>query len=72
MFDAIAAQIETELAVLRQGGAEVEIIVPGAEFLEVSGWGAELMNPSRVAGAYEAGVRQAAAKADRLRAIWTA
>ncbi len=29
------------------------------------------MNPSRVAGAYEAGVRQAAAEADRLRALWT-
>jgi NTE family protein len=72
VFDAIAAQIEAELAVLRDGGAAVEIISPGAEFLEVSGWGADLMNPSRVAGAYEAGVRQAAAEADRLRAIWTA
>jgi NTE family protein len=72
VFDAIAAQIEAELAVLRDGGAAVEIIAPGAEFLEVSGWGAELMNPSRVAGAYEAGVRQAAAEADRLRALWTA
>jgi NTE family protein len=72
MFDAIAAQIGVELAVLRDGGAAVEIIGPGAEFLEVSGWGAELMNPSRVAGAYEAGVRQAAAEANRLRAVWTA
>ncbi len=72
VFDAIAGQIEAELAVLRDGGAAVEIIGPGAEFLEVSGWGAELMNPSRVAGAYEAGVRQAAAEADRLRALWTA
>ncbi len=72
VFDAIAAQIEAELAVLRDGGAAVEIIGPGAEFLEVSGWGAELMNPSRVASAYDAGVRQAAAEADRLRALWTA
>lgn len=71
MFDAIAAQLEAELAVLRDSGAAVEIIVPGAEFLEVSGWGTELMNPARVAGAYEAGVRQAAAEADRLQAIWT-
>ncbi len=70
MFDAIAGQIEAELAILRDGGAAVEIIGPGVEFLEVSGWGAELMNPARVAGAYEAGVRQAAAEADRLRAIW--
>ena len=72
VFDATAAQIETELAVLRDGGAAVEIVGPGAEFLEVSGWGAELMNPARVAAAYEAGVRQAAAEADRLRALWTA
>ncbi len=72
VFEATAAQMETEVAVLRDGGAAVEIIGPGAEFLEVSGWGAELMNPSRVAGAYEAGVRQAAAEVDRLRALWTA
>jgi NTE family protein len=72
MFEAMAAQIENELAVLHNVGAAVEIIGPGAEFLEVSGWGAELMNPARVPGAYEAGVRQAAAEADRLRALWTA
>ena len=71
VFDATAAQIETELAVLRDGGAAVEVVGPGAEFLEVSGWGAELMNPARVASAYQAGVRQAAAEADRLLAIWT-
>jgi NTE family protein len=72
VYDATAAEIEAELAVLRDGGAAVEVIGPGAEFLEVSGWGAELMNPARVAGACEAGVRQAAAEADRLRAIWSA
>ncbi|MGN6678434.1 MAG: patatin-like phospholipase family protein [Streptosporangiaceae bacterium] len=72
VFEATATQIEAELAVLRDGGTSVEIIVPGAEFLEVSGWGAELMNPSRVAGAYEAGVRQGAAEAGRLQAIWSA
>jgi NTE family protein len=72
VFEATAAQIEMELAAVRGGGAKVEIIAPGAEFLEVSGWGTELMNPARVAGAYEAGVKQAAVEADRLRAIWTA
>ena len=72
MFDATAAAIEAELTVLRDGGATVEIIVPGAEFLEVSGWGTELMNPARVAGAYEAGVRQGAVEADRMRATWAA
>jgi NTE family protein len=72
VFEATAAQIEAELAAVRGGGAAVEIIAPGAEFLEVSGWGTELMNPARVAGAYEAGIKQAAVEADRLRAIWTA
>ncbi|HEY2552472.1 MAG TPA: patatin-like phospholipase family protein [Streptosporangiaceae bacterium] len=72
VFDAMAAEIEAELAVLRDGGAKVEVVGPGAEFLEVSGWGAELMNPARVPGAYEAGVRQAATEADRLLAAWTA
>jgi len=57
---------------VRRGGADVQIIGPGAEFLEVSGWGAELMNPARSAGAYEAGVRQGAAEADRLKPSWTA
>jgi NTE family protein len=72
VFDATAALIEAELALLRDGGAAVEVVGPGAEFLEVSGWGTELMNPARVAAAYEAGIRQAAAEADRLRAIWAA
>lgn len=72
VFDAMAAEIEAELTVLRDGGAKVGLVGPGAEFLEVSGWGAELMNPARVPGAYEAGVRQAAAEADRLLAAWTA
>lgn len=72
VFEATAAQVEAELTVLRDGGAALEIIAPGVEFLEVSGWGTELMNPAKVAGAYAAGVRQAAAEADRLRAIWTA
>jgi NTE family protein len=72
VFEATAAQIGAELAALRDAGASVEIIVPDAEFLEFSGWGAELMNPSKVAGAYEAGVRQAAAEVGRLRAIWSA
>jgi len=71
-FEALAAQIEAELTALRDAGAAVEIIAPGAEFLEVSGWGTELMNPARAAGAYEAGVRQAAVEADRLMAIWNA
>lgn len=72
VFDATAALIEIELAMLRDGGAGVEIIGPGEEFLNVSGWGAELMNPARVPGAYAAGIRQGSAEADRLKEIWAA
>lgn len=70
MFDAMSSQIEAELATVRDSGAALEVVAPGAEFLDISGWGANLMDPGRAAAAYEAGQRQAAAEADRLRAVW--
>ncbi|HMH92920.1 MAG TPA: hypothetical protein VK586_17770 [Streptosporangiaceae bacterium] len=48
------------------------IVGPGPEFLGISGWGANLMNPALSADAYQAGVRQAAAEAERLRSVWKA
>ena len=71
MFDAISSQIEAELATVRDSGAALEVIVPGQEFLDISGWGAHLMDPGRSAGAYQAGIRQAGAEAARLRAVWS-
>jgi NTE family protein len=70
MFDAMSRQTEAELAAVRDSGAALEVIAPGQEFLDISGWGASLMDPSRVSGAYQAGIRQAAAEAARLRAAW--
>ncbi len=70
MFDAIIDQTRAELAAVRDAGGRIETIEPGEEFLEVSGWGANLMDPSRTAPAYEAGVRQAAAEAGRMSAVW--
>lgn len=71
MFDNISRQIEAELATVRDGGAALEVIVPSQEFLDISDWGASLMDPGRAPGAYQAGIRQAAAEAARLRAVWS-
>jgi NTE family protein len=70
MFDAILGQTQAELAAVREAGGTLGIIEPGEEFLEVSGWGANLMDPGRAAPAYQAGLRQAGAEADRMRALW--
>jgi NTE family protein len=71
VFDAMSGQIAVELAAVRDSGAALEVIVPGQEFLDISEWGASLMDPGRAAGAYQAGIRQAAAEAARLRAVWS-
>jgi NTE family protein len=70
MFDAILGQIQAELTAVREAGGTLGTIEPGEEFLEVSGWGANLMDPGRAAPAYQAGLRQAEAEADRMRAVW--
>jgi NTE family protein len=70
MFDVISRQLEAEFALVRDSGAALEIVGPGQEFLDISGWGANLMNPALTADAYQAGLRQAAVEADRLRAAW--
>jgi NTE family protein len=70
MFDAILGQTQAELAAVREAGGALVTIEPGQEFLEVSGWGANLMDPGRAAPAYQAGLRQAGVEADRVRAVW--
>lgn len=70
LADAINAMIEQEFTAVRDAGGALEVVVPGAEFLDISGWGLNLMDPSRAALAYEAGVRQAAVEAERLSALW--
>jgi NTE family protein len=70
MFDATSRQLEAELAAVRDSGAALEVVGPGPEFLDISGWGANLMNPALAADAYQAGLRQAAAEAERLRSVW--
>jgi NTE family protein len=72
LADFLNAAIEAEFAAVRDPGAVLEVVVPGAEFLDISGWGLNLMDPNRAPDAYQAGLRQATAEADRLRAVWTA
>jgi hypothetical protein len=56
---------------LRVSGAAVEVIEPAEEFGELSGWGRYLMDVSRTADAFDAGVRQGGAEVARIRALWT-
>jgi NTE family protein len=70
MFDAMSGQLEAELGAVRYSGGTVEVVGPGPEFLDLSGWGANLMNPALAADAYQAGLRQAAVEAERLRSGW--
>jgi NTE family protein len=70
VFDAMLGQIEAELAAVRDSGAALEVITPGQEFLDISGWGANLMDPGRAGAAYQAGLRQAVAETARLRPMW--
>jgi NTE family protein len=70
MFDALSAQVEAELDRLRTAGAALDIIAPGQEFLDLSGWGLNLMDPTLAQDAFDVGVRQAALEAERLRELW--
>ncbi|MCG8922823.1 patatin-like phospholipase family protein [Lentzea sp. CC55] len=56
---------------VRRRARSVALIEPGPEFLEISGGGANVMDPTRVGDAYTAGIRQARAELDRIRATWT-
>ncbi|HYA67781.1 MAG TPA: patatin-like phospholipase family protein [Acidimicrobiales bacterium] len=66
----LVASFQAELESLRTGGAKVETIAPDEEFLEISGWGLDLMDFSRVEVAFEAGIRRGSVEAERLAAFW--
>lgn len=69
-MDAVFGATRAQLERLASAGSRVETIVPGPEMLAVSEWGLALMDFSRAAAAYEAGLRQAEAEAERLAAFW--
>ncbi|MCG9917620.1 MAG: patatin-like phospholipase family protein [Phenylobacterium sp.] len=66
--DAMAAQLEGEIAVLKAGGAEVVLISPDAG--SASAMGVNLMNFARRPEAARAGVEQGRAEAARIAAAW--
>jgi NTE family protein len=69
LFSALASQVEAELDAVRARGS-LGLIVPSAEYLEISGWGLQSMDFGRVEAAYDAGVRQGAEEAARIGPIW--
>lgn len=66
---AAGEQQMAELNGLRKAGATVTVIEPDAEFLAISGWGAEVMNINQVAVAYQAGLRLGEVTATRVLGI---
>lgn len=70
VFDGILDRMADELATLRVSGSTVEVIEPNQEFLEISGWGASLMDFDKATEAYEAGVRQGIEESRRIADLW--
>ena len=66
---ALVAQA-AELDAVRERAEAVAVIEPGGEFLALSGGGANLLDTGRAGAAYDAGLRQARAELDRVRAVW--
>jgi len=70
-LDRLRRQRDDEDAAIAEAGGTTHHIDPGAAFLEVSGFGMHLMDPSRNPAAYAAGLEQAQAEAPRLRDVWS-
>ncbi|WBQ08404.1 patatin-like phospholipase family protein [Kribbella sp. CA-293567] len=65
IVDPGAQQRLAEIGELRRQGAKVTVIEPSQRFLDISGWGADVMDTSRAPAAYEAGVQQAEQVSER-------
>ncbi|WBQ04396.1 patatin-like phospholipase family protein [Kribbella sp. CA-293567] len=59
IVDPGAQQRLAEIDELRTQGAKVTVIEPSPLFLDISGWGANVMDTSRAQAAYDAGTQQA-------------
>jgi NTE family protein len=68
--DAINAVQSAEIDRLIASGSRLEIIAPSDEFLEISGWGLNLMDTTRVQAAFDAGRRQGEVEAARIGPFW--
>lgn len=70
VMETVWAATRAQLEGLGAGGSKVEVILPGPEMLEVSEWGLNLMDFTRAAAAYDAGLRQGEEEAARLAGFW--
>jgi len=61
---------DAHLEQLRSSGAQVALVMPSDELVEISGMGLHLMDASRGPAAFAAGQRQADVEADRLLGLW--
>jgi NTE family protein len=59
-----------EISALRSSGSRVELIEPNAEFLELSRWGASLMDVGKAGEAYLVGVEQGRQESSRVSGLW--
>jgi NTE family protein len=59
-----------EISALRSSGSRVEVIEPNAEFLELSRWGASLMDVGKAGEAFLVGVEQGRQESSRLSGLW--
>ena len=70
-LDVLLSRLTAQLAALRSSGSAVEVIEPSAEFLEIGEWRTALMDVTKAADAYEAGVRQGRKEAPRIAGLWS-
>jgi len=63
--------IREHVADLRASGSGVEVVEPGDEFGELSGWGHYLMDVGRTAAAFEAGLHEGDAALERIKGVWS-
>ncbi|WNV85986.1 patatin-like phospholipase family protein [Umezawaea sp. Da 62-37] len=69
-LDASTSRQLVEIDALRDTGSEVVTVQPDQAFLDLSGWGAFLLDTSRVGAAYELGQALGAARAADLGKRW--
>ena len=68
MAEQFRKRLNKELAMLRESGTKVELILPEAASIEA--FGTNLLDPSRSADAAQAGLAEGKAQAASLRAVW--
>lgn len=71
LTDMLDAAVRAELDEVASRG-RCEVVVPGADFLDLSGWGSKLMDQGLAREAFAIGRRQAAEEATRLADAWNA